>query len=34
MYQARGQEKALRWLEKAIKKILLQADDLASKLKS
>ena len=34
MYQARGHEKALQWLEKAMNKILLQADDLTSKVKS
>ena len=34
MYQAKGHEKALQWLEKAITKILLHADDLGSKLKS
>ena len=32
-YQAKGYEKALQWLKKATKKILLQADDLASKFK-
>ena len=32
MYQARGHEKALEWLEK--RKIVLHADDLGSKLKS
>ena len=31
MYQARGHEKALQWLEKVINKI--QAADLASKFK-
>ena len=34
MYQARGHEKTLQWLEKAMNKILLQADDLTSKVKS
>ena len=34
MYQARGHEKALQWLEKTIIKILLHADDLGSKFKS
>ena len=34
MYQARGHEKALQWLEKTITKILLHADDLGSKFKS
>ena len=34
MYQVRGHEKALQWLEKAINKILLQADDLTSEFKS
>ena len=34
MYQARGHEKALQWLENAITKILLHADDLGSKCKS
>ena len=34
MYQARRHEKALQWLEKAIKKILLQVDNLVSKFKS
>ena len=34
MCQAWGHEKALQWLEKAIKKILLQDDDLATKFKS
>ena len=34
MYQARGHEKALQWLEKAVKKILLQDDDVASKFKT
>ena len=33
MYQARGHEKALQWLEKTIAKILLHADDLGSKFK-
>ena len=34
MCQAREHKEALQWLEKAIKKILLQANDLASKFKS
>ena len=34
MYQARGHEKALEWLEKTITKIVLHADDLGSKFKS
>ena len=34
MYQARGHEKALQWLEKTIAKILLHAEDLGSKFKS
>ena len=34
MYQARGHEKALQWLEKTITKILLHADDLGNKFKS
>ena len=34
MYQASGHEKALQWLEKAITKIVLHADDLGSKSKS
>ena len=34
MYQARGHEKALQWLEKTITKIVLHADDLGSKFKS
>ena len=34
MYQARGHEKAIQWLEKTITKILLHADDLGSKFKS
>ena len=34
MYQARGHEKALQWLEKTITKIVLHADDLSSKFKS
>ena len=34
MYQARGHEKALQWLEKTITKIFLHADDLGSKFKS
>ena len=34
MYQARGHEKAIQWLEKTITKILLHGDDLGSKFKS
>ena len=34
MYQVRGHEKALQWLEKTITKIFLHADDLGSKFKS
>ena len=34
MYQARGHEKALQWLEKTITKIVLHAYDLGSKFKS
>ena len=34
MYQARGHEKALQWLEKTITKIVLHANDLGSKFKS
>ena len=34
MCHARGHEKTLLWLEKAINKILLKADDLASNLKA
>ena len=34
MYQARGHEKALQWLEKTITKIVLHADDLGSKFQS
>ena len=34
VYQARGHEKALQWLEKTITKIVLHADDLSSKFKS
>ena len=34
MYQARGHEKALQWLEKTITKIVLHADDFGSKFKS
>ena len=34
MYQARGHEKALQWLEKTITKIALHTDDLGSKFKS
>ena len=34
MYQARGHEKAIQWLEKSITKILLHGDDLGSKFKS
>ena len=34
MYQAGGHKKALQWLEKAITKIVLHADDLGSKFKS
>ena len=34
VYQARRHEMALQWLEKAIKKILLQVDNLVSKFKS
>ena len=34
MYQGRGHEKALQWLEKTITKILLHADDLGNKFKS
>ena len=34
MYQVRGHEKALQWLQKTITKILLYADDLSSKFKS
>ena len=34
MYQAGGHEKALQWLEKAITKTVLHADDLGSKFKS
>ena len=33
MYQARGHEKALQWLEKTITKIVLHADDIGSKFK-
>ena len=34
MYQAKGHEKALQWLEKTITMIVLHADDLVSKFKS
>ena len=34
MYQARGHERAIQWLEKTITKIVLHADDLGSKFKS
>ena len=34
MYQARGHEKAIQWLEKTTTKILLHGDDLGSKFKS
>ena len=34
MYQAKGHEEALQWLEKTITKIVLHADDLSSKFKS
>ena len=34
MYQVRGHEKAIQWLEKTITKILLHGDDLGSKFKS
>ena len=34
MYQVRGHEKVLQWLEKTITKIVLHADDLGSKFKS
>ena len=34
MYQARGHEKAIQWLEKTITKILLHGDDLGGKFKS
>ena len=34
MYQARGHEKTIQWLEKTITKILLHGDDLGSKFKS
>ena len=34
IYQARGLEKALQWLEKTITKIALHADGLGSKFKS
>ena len=35
MYQAKWKhEKALKWLEKAIEKMLLQADEIASQFKS
>ena len=34
MYQARGREKTIQWLEKTITKILLHGDDLDSKFKS
>ena len=34
MYQARGHEKALQWLEKTITKNVLHADDLGSKFNS
>ena len=34
MYQVRGHEKAIQWLQKTITKILLHADDLGSKVKS
>ena len=34
MYQARGHEKAIQWLEKTITKILLHGNDLGSKFKS
>ena len=33
MYQARGHEKVIQWLEKTITKILLHGDDLGSKFK-
>ena len=34
MYQARGHEKAIQWLEKTITKILLHGDELGSKFKN
>ena len=34
MYQVRGHEKVLQWLEKTITKIVLHADDLGSKFQS
>ena len=34
MYQTKGHENALQWLEKTITKIILHADDLGSKFKS
>ena len=34
MYQARGHEKTIQWLEKTITKILLNGDDLGSEFKS
>ena len=34
MCQARGHEKTIQWLEKAMTKILLHGDDLGSKFKS
>ena len=34
MYQARGHEKAIQWLEKTITKILLHGNELGSKFKS
>ena len=34
MYQARGHEKELQWLERSITKMVLHAYDLSSKLKS
>ena len=34
VYQARGDEKALQWLEKTITKIVLNGDDLGSKFRS
>ena len=34
MYQARGHEKALQWLEKTITKNVLHADDLGSNFKN
>ena len=34
MYQARGHEKALQWLEKTITKSVFHADDIGSKFKS